>query len=139
MSAFTKPAAGMRTDAETDAPLVLEPTERAPATARRFLAERFAAWGVADDHDARIIVTELVTNALVHAEGPIVVRVFQDARDGLPVIEVWDGGDGRPLVQPENHAAISGRGLRMVAGLAHAWGTRPLVEGGKITWAKCAP
>jgi hypothetical protein len=123
--------------AEGVSTLVLEPDEHAPAKARRFVAERFAAWGIADDYTGRLIVSELVTNALLHGEGPLVLRLFQDERDGMPTIEVRDGGDGRPVIQPANNAAISGRGLQMVAGLAHDWGTRPLVEGGKLAWAKC--
>lgn len=132
MYLFTKEVA-----VECDSTVVLEPTEQAPAMARRFLAGRFAAWGIADDHDGRLIVSELATNALVHGHGPIVVRVFRDEHDGLPVIEVWDGGEGHPVMRAENYAATDGRGLLMVAGLAHAWGVRPLVEGGKIAWAKC--
>ncbi|MGP4024495.1 ATP-binding protein [Actinomadura sp. 3N407] len=135
MNLFTKEVAGMR--GECDSTVVLEPTEGAPAKARRFVAGRLAEWGIGDDHDGRLIVSELVTNALVHGDGPIVVRVFQDERDGLPVIEVWDGGEGRPVMRAENYAATDGRGLLMVAMLAHDWGTRPLVEGGKIAWAKC--
>ncbi|MGP4024646.1 ATP-binding protein [Actinomadura sp. 3N407] len=117
--------------------LVLEPSDRAPALARRFVAERFREWGIADDSDARVVVSELVTNSLVHGDGPIVVRVLRDERDGRPVIEAWDGGEGRPAVQPEDHAATCGRGLFMVSRLAVEWGTRPLLEGGKVTWAKC--
>jgi anti-sigma regulatory factor (Ser/Thr protein kinase) len=117
--------------------LVLEPSDRAPALARRFVAAWFREWGLGDDSDARTVVSELVTNSLVHGEGPIVVRVPREESDGRPVIEVWDGGEGRPQVQPEDTAALSGRGLLMVAQLAVAWGTRPLVEGGKVTWAKC--
>ncbi|WP_433474704.1 ATP-binding protein [Spirillospora sp. CA-142024] len=117
--------------------LVLEPSDRAPALARRFVAEWFREWGIADDSDVRVVVSELVTNSLVHGEGPIVVRVVRDERDGRPVIEVWDSGEGRPEVQPEDHAATCGRGLFMVSQLAVEWGTRPLLEGGKITWAKC--
>ena len=132
MYIFTKEVTG-----ECDSTVVLEPTEQAPAKARRFLAGRFTEWGIADDHDGRLMVSELVTNALVHGDGPIVLRVFRDERDGLPVIEVWDGGEGRPVIQPENYAATGGRGLLMVAALAHDWGVRPLVEGGKIAWAKC--
>ncbi|NKZ02671.1 ATP-binding protein [Actinomadura latina] len=135
MNQFTKGVAAMC--GEGVSTLILEPDEHAPAEARRFVAERFGAWGIADDYTGRLIVSELVTNALMHGEGPIVLRVFQDQRDCLPTIEVRDGGDGQPVVKPENHAAISGRGLRMVAGLAHDWGTRPLVEGGKLAWAKC--
>ncbi|MFD0538224.1 ATP-binding protein [Actinomadura luteofluorescens] len=112
-------------------------TSRRRARARRFVAERFAAWGCADDHTGRTIVSELVTNALLHGEGPIVLRVFRDERDGLPTVEVWDGGAGRPVLRQENLTSIGGRGLLMVAALALDWGTRPLVEGGKLTWAKC--
>ena len=79
---------------------------------------------------------ELVTNAYRHGEGPIVVRLFRDERDGLVVVEVWDGGEGRPTVQPDNYAATSGRGLALMAELVRAWGVRPLNEGGKVTWAK---
>ncbi|MFD0538079.1 ATP-binding protein [Actinomadura luteofluorescens] len=75
--------------------LVLEPSGRAPALARRFVGAWFRAWEIADDSDARVVVSELVTNALLHGEGPIVVRLFRDEGDGRPVIEVWDGGTGR--------------------------------------------
>ncbi|GAA4332739.1 anti-sigma regulatory factor (Ser/Thr protein kinase) [Actinomadura luteofluorescens] len=135
MHPFTKDLAGIC--GEDVSTLVLEPDEQAPARARRFVAERFAAWGCADDHTGRTIVSELVTNALLHGEGPIVLRVFRDERDGLPTVEVWDGGAGRPVLRQENLTSIGGRGLLMVAALALDWGTRPLVEGGKLTWAKC--
>lgn len=116
--------------------LVLEPDDRAPRLARQFLAECFAAWGITDDYVGRLVVSELVTNAYLHGEGPIVVRVFRDERDGLVVVEVWDGGERRPLIRPTNYAATSGRGLRMLAEIVHAWGDRPLNEGGKVTWAR---
>ncbi|MGI5322745.1 hypothetical protein [Actinomadura nitritigenes] len=46
-------------------------------------------------------------------------------------------GEGRPVVLPEDHAATSGRGLRLIAEFAGGcWGVRPLVEGGKAVWAK---
>ncbi|RSN62301.1 MULTISPECIES: ATP-binding protein [Actinomadura] len=116
--------------------LVLEADERAPAAARKFLAEQFREWGIRDDFAARLVVCELVTNGYRHGEGPIVVRLFRDERDGLVVIEVWDGGAGRPVVRPPDRAGTSGRGLRLVSGLVHAWGVRELNEGGKATWAK---
>lgn len=117
--------------------LVLEPDDRAPGLARRFLADWFREWGSRDDYIGRVLVSELVTNSCVHGEGPVVVRVFRDERDGGAVIEVWDGGNGRPVVCAEDVQATSGRGVFMVSELALSWGTRPLVEGGKVTWAKC--
>lgn len=116
--------------------LVLDPNDQAPGLARRFLAARFAEWGIEDDYVGRLVVCELVTNSCRHGEGPIVVRVFRDERDGLVVVEAWDGGEGMPVVRPENYAATSGRGLMLVAELVRAWGVRPLNEGGKVTWAK---
>ena len=124
---FTKNGTG--TCADGVSTLVLEPDEQAPAKARRFVAQRFAEWGVADDYTGRTIVSELVTNALLHGEGPIVLRVHLDECDGLPVIEVSDEGDGLPLVQPESCTATSGRGLLLVAGLAQGWGIRQLAGG----------
>ncbi|GAA1866726.1 ATP-binding protein [Actinomadura bangladeshensis] len=66
------------------------------------------------------------------------MRVLRDERDGLPVIEVWDGGEGRPVIRSQNHAAVSGRGLQLMVELVREWGVRPLNEGGKIVWAKLA-
>lgn len=111
---------------------------RAPAAARQFVGEWFQGRGIEDAYTAQLIVSELVTNALLHGQPPIVVRVVRDESDGRPVIEVEDCGDGVPCVQPESETAISGRGLLLVDALAEEWGTNPLAEGGKVTWAKCA-
>nr|WP_158079177.1 ATP-binding protein [Actinomadura sp. CNU-125] len=100
------------------------------------MGERMREWGISDDYLARLVTCELVTNGFQHGEGPIVVRVFRDERDGLVVIDVWDGGAGRPVVRPSNCAATSGRGLLLVSELVHSWGVRELNEGGKATWAK---
>ncbi|MFA1537997.1 ATP-binding protein [Actinomadura monticuli] len=117
--------------------LVRRADERAPAAARRFVGEWFWDRGFEDVHTAQLIVSELVTNALLHGEPPIVVRVVRDEADGLPVIQVEDCGDGEPCVQEESDTAIGGRGLLLVAALAEEWGTDPLTGGGKVTWAKC--
>ncbi len=117
--------------------LLLDPDENAPALARDFLATLFREWGSADDFMARLVVCELVTNAWRHGEGQIILRVFRDVRAHLVVIEVWDQGDGLPVVGPEDFEATSGRGLLLMSQLVHDWGTRPIAEGGKIVWAKC--
>ncbi|WP_165964587.1 ATP-binding protein [Actinomadura sp. KC216] len=114
---------------------MLEPTDRAPLLARRFLAEWFAKWGIEDDDVGRLVVCELVTNSYLHGKGQIVVRVFRDERDGRPVVEVWDAGEERPEIQPEDTGALTGRGLVLLAELVHDWGVRLLNEGGKVVWA----
>ncbi|MFA1542861.1 ATP-binding protein [Actinomadura monticuli] len=118
--------------------LLLNPNENAPALARDFVAARFREWGSADDFMARLVVCELVTNAWRHGEGQIILRVFRDVRADLAVIEVWDQGDGLPVVGPEDFEATSGRGLLLLSQVVDDWGTRPIAEGGKIVWAKCA-
>ncbi|MFG2085435.1 ATP-binding protein [Spirillospora sp. NPDC048824] len=118
--------------------LILDPTDRAPAEARRFLAACFCEWGIKDDSDGRLVVSELVTNALRHGSGEIIVRIFRDENDGALTIEVWDQGTGEPLAKPESETEIHGRGLLTVEGIAIKWGTRPISEGGKIVWARLA-
>lgn len=118
--------------------LLLDPNANALALARDFLATLFQEWGSADDFMARLVVCELVTNAWRHGEGQIILRVFRDVRAHLVVIEVWDQGDGLPVVGPEDFEATSGRGLLLMSQVVDDWGTRPIAEGGKIVWAKCA-
>ncbi len=95
---------------EGPAPLVLDPSDQAPAKARRYLTDRFRELGHDDDFFGRLVVTELVTNSYQHVGiGPIVVRIFPDVREPLTVIEVWDQGAALP-VRGEDHDATSGRG-----------------------------
>ncbi|WP_329521843.1 ATP-binding protein [Spirillospora sp. NBC_01491] len=124
----------MTTDPLTDA-IILDPSEAAPEAARAFLSDRFWEWGVEDDFDGRLIVSELVTNSFLHGAGAIVVRVFRDECSGLPVIEVWDESEEKPVLCPANYVSTSGRGMRMVDALAADWGVRPLAGGGKAVWA----
>lgn len=118
--------------------LFLDPDDRAPALARDFVAAQFREWGSTDDFMARLVVSELVTNAWRHGEGQIILRVFRNVRADLAVIEVWDQGAGLPVVGPVDFEATSGRGLLLMSQVVDDWGTRPITEGGKIVWAKCA-
>ncbi|CND66327.1 Histidine kinase-%2C DNA gyrase B-%2C and HSP90-like ATPase [Mycobacterium tuberculosis] len=118
--------------------LLLNPDENAPALARDFLSVQFQGWGSPDDFMARLVVSELVTNAWRHGDGQIILRVFRDARADFAVLEVWDQGEGLPVISMEDFEATSGRGLLLVSQLADDWGTRPITEGGKIVWARCA-
>ncbi|MDT0566484.1 ATP-binding protein [Streptomyces sp. DSM 3412] len=85
-----------------------------------------------------LLVSELVTNALRHATGPIGVRLVRPADpSGTLLVEVSD-----PLPDPPRERAAdaddeSGRGLQLVAWSSRAWGTRP-GETGKTVWFELA-
>jgi serine/threonine-protein kinase RsbW len=84
-----------------------------------------------------LLASELVSNAVVHGEGPIVVRLKSDgARVRLEVGD--DGRGGRPLpgaaaMTPTR--AVGGWGLRFVDQLAERWGTQ-YDGGGTTVWTE---
>ncbi|MFI5522660.1 ATP-binding protein [Streptomyces platensis] len=97
------------------------------------------AWGVPlDDETAdgiRLVVSELITNAVVHGEGPVTVALFH--RPGHLVIEVLDAS---PLTPQPNCAEAddeSGRGLLLVDTLAARAGWESS-DRGKRVWADLA-
>jgi len=75
--------------------------------------------------EAEIVISELVANAVRHAR-PLpdgTIRVNWTVRHGVVEIEVTDGGGPTtPRPAPRSLMAASGRGLRIVRGLAHEWG-----------------
>ncbi|WP_026403079.1 ATP-binding protein [Actinomadura rifamycini] len=119
--------------------LVLPPSDRAPALARRFLVEQFGQLDIRDDFAGRLVVTELVTNSYKHVGfGHIVVRIFPNETKTSVCVEVWDEGAALPVVRPENDHAEGGRGLPLVIELVQEWGVRPLYETGKVVWVRWA-
>jgi anti-sigma regulatory factor (Ser/Thr protein kinase) len=109
----------------------------APARGRHAVTEVLAGWGCAESarEDLLVVVSELVTNAVVHGAEPIVVTVV---RDGQRVrVEVTDGATD---ASPHNHRAApdaeTGRGLSVVTRLAVAWGWRASPGRGKTVWAE---
>ena len=109
---------------------------RSAGDARRFVDEVLAQWdcGPLLD-DVQLLVSELVTNAVVHAgsEAQVAVRLLPDALR----VEVVDHSDEGPLPAPKEQpvppGAESGRGLFLVERLATAWGVER-IEGGKSVW-----
>jgi PAS domain-containing protein/anti-sigma regulatory factor (Ser/Thr protein kinase) len=103
--------------------------------ARRFTKRTLRAWGVARYVDAvLLVVSELVTNALVHTDGP--VRLDLTLVGSRLRIAVADSSPRTP-VRPTNIGweATGGRGLLLVEAMSAAWGTVP-VSGGKQVWCE---
>jgi anti-sigma regulatory factor (Ser/Thr protein kinase) len=111
-----------------------------PASVRE--ARVFAGAVLADDgveasiiEVALLLVSELVTNAVVHAPGTICLTVHSDAH-GVR-IEVEDQGRGRPAQRPTTRNQPDGRGLQVVDNLATDWGTIRRASN-KVVWCEIA-
>jgi anti-sigma regulatory factor (Ser/Thr protein kinase) len=73
---------------------------------------------------AGLLVSELATNAVRHAEGQFEVAVRFTAELGRLWIGVTDTGPGSPVLQVPPVSAERGRGLQLVSTLADRWGMR---------------
>jgi PAS domain S-box-containing protein len=91
------------------------------------------AWGVGElAMTTELIVSELVTNAIRHAAPPIRLRMLRDSR---LTCEVADASSTAPRLRHARSTDEGGRGLFLVAQLAHRWGARYTADG-KIIWAE---
>jgi anti-sigma regulatory factor (Ser/Thr protein kinase) len=89
--------------------------------AREQAREALCEWGLGEHAElAELIVSELATNAIQHADGPVQVRVSY-ARGDLRV-EAHDDGAGRPVRRPVTADDESGRGLAVLDGLIELCG-----------------
>jgi anti-sigma regulatory factor (Ser/Thr protein kinase) len=84
--------------------------------ARRAAKKALRDWGLTGHlHTALVIVSELVTNAILHGGGPVEVRI---AREGAYLLlDVHDDGEGRPVRRPVTVSDDSGHGLELIDGL----------------------
>ncbi len=100
--------------------------------ARHMLAEELVRWGFTEDDVAVLLVSELVTNALVHGTPPVALHARRTS-DGLRV-EVYDRAAAtQPVVRDTPLDVPGGQGLRLVEALASRWGWTP-ADGGKSVW-----
>ncbi|MGW1895051.1 SpoIIE family protein phosphatase [Streptomyces sp. NPDC002004] len=103
------------------------------AEARALAQRQLEEWGLEElAFPLELIVSELVTNAVRHASGPIRLRLI---RQNVLVCEVADTSSTAPRLRHARTTDEGGRGLFLVAQLAQRWGTRYTAEG-KIIWAE---
>ncbi|MFI7315708.1 ATP-binding protein [Streptomyces venezuelae] len=107
------------------------PAEFRVGQMRRIAAAHLRHWHLtALTHDVALAVSELVTNAVQHAEGtPVGLRIWRAAHELR--IEVTDGSPMPARPRRAGEADESGRGLLLVAAIAKEWGTSP---DGTMTW-----
>jgi GAF domain-containing protein/anti-sigma regulatory factor (Ser/Thr protein kinase) len=102
--------------------------------ARKRAVAQLAEWGLAQEviDDTALVVSELVTNSVRYAGGPIQLRLI---RDRSLLCEVTDDSNASPHLRRALATDENGRGLFITAQLTQRWGVRPSGRG-KTLWAE---
>ncbi|WP_245667866.1 ATP-binding SpoIIE family protein phosphatase [Actinomadura macra] len=107
-----------------------------PAAVRRargLVRTRLEEWGLADlDYTTQLLASELITNAMRYAHGPIELRLLLER---TLVCEVLDRSAALPRLRRAEDDDENGRGLVVVSQLAHRWGARRTAAG-KVVWCE---
>ncbi|MEU2496267.1 SpoIIE family protein phosphatase [Streptomyces sp. NPDC007883] len=110
------------------------PSDPAMVSHARTLTERqLSTWGLSElSFTAELVVSELVTNGIRYAGGPVVLRLI---RDRCLLCEVSDSAHTAPHLRRARRDDEGGRGLFLVAQMSQRWGTR-YTSSGKTIWAE---
>lgn len=110
--------------------VLLPPNPSSPTEARAFTRRLLRSWRVASHiiEDAELLVTEVVTNAVIHA-GTSIRLVISRASDEIR-FDVTDRGEGGVEMRVPSPRASTGRGLFLVNQLASHWRADRESEGG---------
>ncbi|MGW0082234.1 SpoIIE family protein phosphatase [Streptomyces sp. NPDC003393] len=102
-------------------------------TARSLAARQLDTWGLEEaSFVTEMVVSELVTNAIRYARGPVHLRLI---RDRVLTCEVSDATTTAPHLRYARAGDEGGRGLYLVAELTRRWGTR-FSKTGKTIWTE---
>jgi hypothetical protein len=111
-----------------------EPERSSPGAARHRVTDALTGHADGELGDCvRLIVSELATNAVLHARTPFWVRV--DLDDHHLRLEVRDGDRGEPKRSDFSSSAVTGRGLGLVEIYSDRWGSEALPDG-KVVWCE---
>ena len=114
------------------------PTPVSVSHTRRFLRETLDLWGLQTLGDpAAVVLSELATNAVVHAGTDFTVRLSTSGKQKLR-LSVTDGSTHMPRRARDRHAT-TGRGLQLIDGLSTEWGAMLHGLEGKTVWALLSP
>ncbi|MGR8012008.1 SpoIIE family protein phosphatase [Streptomyces hypolithicus] len=103
--------------------------------ARAAGAGQVAEWGLDElVFTTELVISELVTNAIRYASGPIQLRLI---RDRTLICEISDSGHTSPHLRRAAGDDEGGRGLFLIAQMTQQWGTRYTTTG-KTIWAEQA-
>jgi anti-sigma regulatory factor (Ser/Thr protein kinase) len=115
---------------------VFPPQVPAVRAARAWAATVLADWATVVP-DGELVISELVTNALIHGVGEIAVRLTP--HDDSVRVEVRDGGTGEVRHYHAEFSEPGGRGIHIVSEVAQCWGWSREPSGqGTTVWADLA-
>ena len=111
--------------------IVLPPESASVPQARRFVAAQLTDLAPETVDVARLLVSEIVTNAVLHARTKLTLTLERD--DSTVRVKIQDANPLLPVLRSHGPDAGTGRGLHVLDRLATRWGTSE-VHGGKIVW-----
>jgi anti-sigma regulatory factor (Ser/Thr protein kinase) len=108
-----------------------------PSRGRKAVRAEIAGWSPGCNTDwldtLELLTSELITNALLHADTRAIDVTALQARDGV-LVTVTDGDSRGPVLLPDEHPGVlGGRGLLLVDALADQWGINRHSTG-KTVW-----
>jgi anti-sigma regulatory factor (Ser/Thr protein kinase) len=114
--------------------LALPSAAEAVPKARHAVVAQLESWGRhAVVEAAALVVSELVTNAVLHARTPLDVTL--DLEGTGVRLSVRDLADGLPHRRESLSLAATGRGIVLLEAFARSWGVDQHPDGGKTVWA----
>jgi len=112
--------------------LTLPTKPEAVAVGRHALGAALTGIMDGDAHDVvMLLISELLTNAIVHGRPPISLSATRSAQTLR--VEVRDGSESLPVERHPSEAPVGGWGLKLVSELASRWGA-DVTAGGKRVW-----
>ncbi|MFD7729173.1 ATP-binding protein [Kitasatospora phosalacinea] len=118
--------------------LTLDSTPESVAGARRHTAQVLQCWRARGELSdaARLVVSELATNAVRARGGPPGFTLTLVLRDGALLVQVGDQDPHPPRPRTAGPEATGGRGLHLVDELSSRWGYYRTSPHGKVVWAE---
>lgn len=117
---------------------ILQPHAESPRRARELVGDALDSRVDKETReDAAVVVSELVTNAVIHAGTTVAVRIHLLDAGGVR-LEVADSRSWPPVPRQLVPDSVGGRGLVLVQALADSWGVDATPDG-KVVWAEIEP
>jgi len=116
---------------------VLAPLPASPSEARDFVCRHLLDHQLAHlVEDVRLVVSELVTNAVMHARTPIGLTL--EEMPFCVMLSVHDDSPLEPMTAVAHVDSTRGRGMNLVEQFSNAWGISLGLEDDKTVWASFA-